>query len=58
MPDDKSKTGPADDKRVNVHEPCELQYWSNKFGVTHDQLIDAVRQVGPMVDDVKRQLGK
>ena len=58
MPDDRTKTGPADDKRVNVHEDYELRYWSDKFSVTHDQLKAAVREVGPMVDDVKRRLGK
>jgi hypothetical protein len=58
MPDDKTKTGPADDKRVNVHEDYELRYWSGKFGVTPEKLKDAVRKVGPMVDDVKKELGK
>lgn len=58
MPDDKTKTGPADDKRINVHEDYELRYWTRELGVTPEKLKDTVREVGPMVDDVKRKLGK
>jgi hypothetical protein len=58
MPDDKMKTGRADDTRINVNESYELQYWSEKFGVTRDELRDAVKAVGPMVSDVRRELGK
>lgn len=58
MPDDKSKTGPADRSRVNIHEDYELRYWSTKFGVTAQQLRDAVARVGVMAADVARALGK
>jgi hypothetical protein len=34
-----------------------LRDWSKKFGVTPEQLKDAVKKVGPMADDVKRELG-
>jgi hypothetical protein len=56
MADDKSKTGPADRDRVNVHERYELEYWSERFGVTRDRLKEAVTTVGPMVTDVERYL--
>lgn len=58
MPDDRTKRGPQDRSRVNVNEPYELDYWSKHFGVTPQQLRDAVKAVGPMVDDVRRRLGK
>jgi hypothetical protein len=58
MPDDKDKTGKPDRDRINVNEPYELRDWSKELGVTPDALKDAVREVGPMVDDVKRKLGK
>jgi uncharacterized protein DUF3606 len=58
MPDDKTKTGPPDDKRANVHEDYELRYWTRELGVTPEKLKETVREVGPMVDDVKRKLGK
>lgn len=49
---------PQDGKQVNVHEAWELEYWSKKFGVTKEQLKQAVTKVGPHVDAVRRQLGK
>ena len=58
MADDKTKTGQADRTPINVNEPYELRDWSEKFGVTPDQLKDAVRAVGPMAEDVRRHLGK
>jgi hypothetical protein len=54
--DDKSKTGKGDDSRINVNESYELQYWSEKFGVSKDQLKKAVEAVGPTVDAVKEYL--
>jgi hypothetical protein len=58
MPDDKDKKGPPDRSRINVHEPYELAYWTKHFGVTADRLRECVKKVGPMVNDVKRCLGK
>lgn len=58
MPDDKHKVGKPDRDRINVHEPYELRHWCAHFGVTEQQLRDAVKKVGPMVADVKRHLGK
>ena len=58
MADDKTKTGTADDVRINVNEAYEVQYWSKKFGVTPDELRAAVAAVGPMVADVQKKLGK
>lgn len=58
MSDDTTNRGPADRKRVNVHESWELQYWTKQLGVSAEQLKASVSRVGPMVDDVKRDLGK
>jgi hypothetical protein len=58
MPDDRSKRGPQDASRINVHEPYEVEYWSKHFGVTPAALRQAVQSVGPMVSNVKRHLGK
>lgn len=58
MPDDRTKMGPADDSRINVHQDYELQYWSQRLGVSPEQLRQAVQKVGPMVKDVRRHLGK
>ncbi|HEX4334663.1 MAG TPA: DUF3606 domain-containing protein [Polyangiaceae bacterium] len=58
MPDDPNKRGPADRERINIHEPWELRYWADHFGVTEQQIIDCVKKVGVMVKDVKKCLGK
>lgn len=57
MADDLTKTGRADDTRINIHQDYEARYWSQQLGVTIDRLREAVRAVGPMVRDVKRYLG-
>lgn len=58
MADDKTKKGPADATRVNVTEPYEVGYWSEKWGVSPAQLKAAVAKVGPMADRVARELGR
>jgi len=57
MSDDKSKTA-ADRRRIDVREDYECRYWSEKFGVSADDLKRVVGRVGPMADDVARALGK
>ena len=54
-----NKTKKADDRRrIDVHETYELGYWSRKFGVSREQLAEAVQKVGPMAADVERELGR
>ena len=57
MSDDKSKVA-ADRKRINVNEDYELRYWTEKFGVSADELKRVVERVGPMAEDVARALRK
>jgi hypothetical protein len=58
MPDDKSEKGEPDRSRVNIHEPYEVEYWKQKFGVSKQQLKDAVQKVGPSVESVRKELGR
>jgi Protein of unknown function (DUF3606) len=58
MADDLTNRGPRDGQRVNVNEDYELRYWTQRFGVSADQLRAAVKKVGVMVTDVERELGK
>jgi hypothetical protein len=58
MSDDRTQRGPQDRSRININEDYELQYWSQKFGVTNEELVSAVDAVGPMVTDVAERLGK
>jgi hypothetical protein len=56
--DSKEKIGSPDRERINVNEDYELQYWSKEFGITHDELIAAVKAAGTSVKDVKAYLNK
>jgi uncharacterized protein DUF3606 len=57
MADSKTRQA-ADRRRIDVHEPYELGYWSRKFGVSREELADAVRKVGTNAEDVAIELGK
>ncbi|GGH07222.1 MULTISPECIES: DUF3606 domain-containing protein [Pedobacter] len=56
--DDKQKTGSADRSRININEGYELDYWSNKFGVSKDKLKAAVQTVGNAAQAVEDFLRK
>ncbi len=58
MADNLNERGPQDRSRVNVNEQWELQYWSRKFGVSEEQLKDAVKAAGTSADAVGKHLGK
>lgn len=46
MPDDKTKRGSADDKRIDKNDNSEIAYWSAKFGVTKQELLNAIENAG------------
>ena len=58
MADDVRQTGARDDQRINVDQDHELSYWSDKLGVSRDQLREAVAKVGPMVRNVQQHLNR
>jgi hypothetical protein len=58
MADDRALRGPQDDQRINMSEDYEVAYWSKKWGVSREQLAEAVRKAGPMSVAVGKLLGK
>ncbi|CAH0128874.1 DUF3606 domain-containing protein [Pedobacter sp. ISL-68] len=56
--DDKQKNGSADRARININEGYELDYWSNKFGVSKDKLKAVVQTVGTSARAVEDYLKK
>jgi hypothetical protein len=46
MSDNTSNTGSPDRDRISTSEDYELRYWSEKFGISQQELIDAVRASG------------
>jgi hypothetical protein len=58
MADDLKNRGAQDRARVNVNEDHEVRYWTQKWGVSKEQLTAAVNKVGVSADAVARELGK
>ncbi len=58
MSDNLNIRQPRDREEINVNQDWEVNQWKNKLGCTEKQLKDAVKKVGPMVDDVKKELNK
>lgn len=56
MADDLSRRGGQDRARIDVHQDYELRDWAKKFGVTKEQLKQAVNVVGSRAADVERHL--
>jgi Protein of unknown function (DUF3606) len=56
MADDLKDRGTQDRRRVNIHEEYEVRKW--KWGVSKEQLPEAVQKAGVSAEAVARQLGK
>ncbi len=56
MSDDKTVRGPQDASRIALNEDYEVDYWTGKFGVSRDQLAEAVNAVGNSAEAVERHL--
>ena len=58
MVDDKRNPGPRDRDRINLGEDYEVRYWTQKWGITRDELAEAVAKVGHSAAAVARHLGR
>lgn len=58
MSDDPNERGPADAKRINIHEDYEVRYWTKKFRCSPSELRAAVLAVGVMAADVEAHFKK
>lgn len=50
--------GPQDYDRINVLVEAELVYWTQQFGVSRQQLAQAIQDVGPRITDLRKVLGE
>ncbi|UAY53081.1 DUF3606 domain-containing protein [Ferruginibacter albus] len=55
---DNKKKIPLDEKRINIMEKLEIEYWCEILHVTKEELIDAVATVGTASDTVKQYFDK
>ena len=53
-----SRRHPQDSPRINMHEAWDMQYWSGRWNVPRQRLVDVIRRVGDQVEDVAKALGK
>ena len=58
MSDDKMNRGEPDRSRINLNEDYEVSYWSERFGITKEQLKKAVEKVSNSPEDIARLVGK
>ena len=58
MADNLSERGAGDRARINIEQPHEVRYWSQKLGVTEHELRRVVEQVGPMSHKVEERLSR
>ena len=56
--DDVSKAGGGDGHRIDLTDDNDIHGWSERLGVSALELQAAVEKVGPVVEDVRRFLGK
>lgn len=52
-----TKTVQPDRSKINMHEPCEVKYWTRALGVSMDELTRAVDKVGNSAATVRKELG-
>lgn len=56
--DDLNRRQPEDPLRINLREPWEVRYWTDRLGVSEAKLKQAVAAVGVMVSNVREWLSK
>jgi hypothetical protein len=50
------ETRPRNPHEIDIASSDDLLYWSNQFRIGTQDLVDAVQQVGPKVEDIRRHL--
>ena len=52
----KGNVDKRDKYAINMHDKHEIEYWSTKFGVTSEELMKVIKEVGPSSIDVKQYI--
>jgi hypothetical protein len=48
---------PPDPAKIEADNPEALRFWARTLETKEDKIRQAVRKVGPMLDQVKKELG-
>jgi hypothetical protein len=51
------KYAPPDMTKVDCNDPRAVDYWSRTLEVPPERLREAARKAGPLLEDVKKELG-
>jgi hypothetical protein len=58
MTDDPTIRRPQEASRIALEEEHEIRYWTTKWGISREELADAVARVGHGAAAVARHLGR
>ena len=58
MTDDETKRRPQDANLISPTEDYEVEYWTEKFGVTRERLAEAVKRVGHLAAAVEADINR
>jgi hypothetical protein len=56
MADNPGIRGQQDRSRINMEQEHEVRYWSQKLGISSDELRRVVGEVGPMAEAVEQRV--
>ena len=54
---DAPKYVPPDPTQIEAGKPEALRYWARTLETDEERIRQAVRKAGPLVEDVKKELG-
>jgi len=54
---DTKNYAPPDPAKIDADNPEALRFWAGTLETNEDRLRQAVRKVGPMLEQVKQELG-
>ena len=58
MPDEIRDRSRQDQLRIDVNQPHEIRYWTQRLGCSEQELRAAVARAGVVADDVRVALGR
>ena len=58
MADNLKRVVTPNDELISISQEHEIKHWSEEFGVSRQELLDAVNAVGSSAQAVKEYLGK
>ena len=58
MPNYRNGFARSGSDRIRLEVPGDVRYWAGLWGITDDELRDAIAEVGPIAGDVAVHLNK